>query len=58
MSRGINTSLVPFSANPVSAAKRNLPALLRASLHYYNSQQEIDQFITELEQTISKAAVS
>ena len=58
MSRGINTSLVPFSANPVSAAKRNLPALLRASLHYYISHQEIDRFFIELEQTISKAAVS
>jgi len=58
MSRGINTSLVPFSANPVSAAKRNLPALLRASLHYYNSHQEIDKFITELEQVISKTVVS
>ena len=52
MSRGINTSLVPFSANPVSAANRGLPPLLRASLHYYNSLQEIDRFIAELEQAL------
>jgi len=52
MSRGINTSLVPFSANPVSAANRGLPPLLRASLHYYNSLQEIDRFIAELKQAL------
>ncbi len=46
--RGINTSVVPFSANPVIATKRQFPALLRASLHYYNSSSEIDRFVTEL----------
>jgi len=52
MSRNINTSQVPFSANPVSAATRGLPTLLRASLHYYNSHKEIDRFIAELEQAL------
>jgi len=52
MSCGINTSLVPFSANPVSTAKRELPELLRASLHYYNIHREIDRFIAELEQVL------
>ena len=58
LSRGINTSLVPFSANPVSAKNRDLPALLRASLHYYNSLQEIDRFIAELKSAVASAAAS
>ena len=35
--RLINTSSVPFSANPVSSEKLHHPALLRASPHYYNT---------------------
>lgn len=43
--RGINTSTVPFSANPLSAATERL---LRASLHYYNSETEIERFVEAL----------
>jgi selenocysteine lyase/cysteine desulfurase len=46
--RRINTSLVPFSANPVSSEKRQLPDLLRASLHYYNTNEEIGHFVSVL----------
>ncbi|TNF49315.1 MAG: aminotransferase class V-fold PLP-dependent enzyme [Deltaproteobacteria bacterium] len=46
--RQINTSSVPFSANPVSSEKLHHPALLRASLHYYNTVEEIECFVTEL----------
>lgn len=46
--RGINTSVVPFSANPVSSQLHPHPPLLRASLHYYNTLEEIEQFIGEL----------
>ena len=46
--RQINTSTVPFSANPVSTHQRATPALLRASLHYYNTLQEIERFVTQL----------
>ena len=50
--RNINTSTVPFSANPVSSERRRHPALLRASLHYYNTTQEIERFVAELRQLL------
>ena len=46
--RHINTSTVPFSANPISSARRRHPLLLRASLHYYNTTAEIDRFVAAL----------
>jgi selenocysteine lyase/cysteine desulfurase len=51
----INTSTVPFSANPVSSQRRPHPPLLRASLHYYNTLDEIDQFLTTLQQILEEA---
>lgn len=50
--RGINTSMVPFSANPVSSRHHPHPPLLRASLHYYNTLEEIERFIGELRQLL------
>jgi len=50
--RQINTSTVPFSANPVSSEKLHHPALLRASLHYYNTVEEIEHFVAELKQLL------
>jgi selenocysteine lyase/cysteine desulfurase len=50
--RHINTSTVPFSANPISSARRRHPPLLRASLHYYNTSREIERFIVELKQLL------
>ncbi len=50
--RQINTSTVPFSANPVSSEKRHHPALLRSSLHYYNTVEEIERFVAELKKLL------
>ncbi len=50
--RQINSSVVPFSANPVSAARRRQPPLLRASLHYYNTSEEIERFVAALRQLL------
>jgi cysteine desulfurase/selenocysteine lyase len=50
--RQINTSTVPFAANPVSSEQLHHPALLRASLHYYNTVEEIECFVTELKQLL------
>jgi selenocysteine lyase/cysteine desulfurase len=50
--RQINSSVVPFSANPVSAARLRQPPLLRASLHYYNTSEEIERFVAALRQLL------
>lgn len=50
--RNINTSTVPFSANPVSSLRRQHPPLLRASLHYYNTSEEIRHFVAVLRQLL------
>ncbi|PLX83779.1 MAG: aminotransferase [Desulfuromonas sp.] len=50
--RMIKTSIVPFSANPVSTTQRHLPEMIRASLHYYNTFEEIDRFVENLQQKL------
>ena len=50
--RQINTSAVPFSANPVSVEMLQQPPLLRASLHYYNTLAEVERFVAELKQLL------
>jgi selenocysteine lyase/cysteine desulfurase len=52
-SRGINTSTVPFSANPLSSEQHPHPPLLRASVHYYNTGDEIERFMEVLRAFIS-----
>jgi len=48
--RGINTSTVPFSANPLDAEQHPQPPLLRASLHYFNTEDEIARFVTIMQE--------
>jgi len=43
--KGINTSLSEPSSTLLDATKNKLPNLIRASIHYYNDEDEIDQFI-------------
>ncbi|MBT5073940.1 MAG: aminotransferase class V-fold PLP-dependent enzyme [Kordiimonadaceae bacterium] len=52
-SRGINTSLSDPSSTLLDATKNRLPNLVRASVHYYNDESEIDKFIEALEEIIS-----
>ncbi|ACI58236.1 aminotransferase class V (plasmid) [Rhizobium leguminosarum bv. trifolii WSM2304] len=41
-SKGINVSVSPPSSTPVDACARHLPPVVRASPHYYNTEEEID----------------
>ncbi len=45
---GINVSIVPPASALIDTRKRKLPPMLRASVHYYNTDDEIDRLITEL----------
>lgn len=47
-SKFINVSLSLQEYARLDLAKRNLPALVRASIHYYNTESEIDIFCFEL----------
>ncbi|TCA12101.1 MULTISPECIES: aminotransferase class V-fold PLP-dependent enzyme [Rhizobium] len=42
---GINVSVSPPSSTPVDAYTRQLPPVVRASPHYYNSEEEIEAFL-------------
>ena len=48
----VNTSIVTFSANPISTEKRRDPTLLRASLHYYNTLGEVEDFAIQLKRLL------
>ena len=47
-SRSINTSLVRSASSLVDATRRHLPEMIRASVHYYNTSDEIDVLIESL----------
>lgn len=46
--RGINTSVSPQTSTLLDTEKRHLPPLLRASVHYYNTEEEVARFIEAL----------
>ncbi|RED53696.1 aminotransferase class V-fold PLP-dependent enzyme [Aestuariispira insulae] len=44
-SQDINVSVSGPNSTLLDAQKRDLPPLIRASVHYYNSEEEIDRFL-------------
>lgn len=46
--RGINTSVSAPSSTLLDARARRLPPLVRASVHYYNTDDEIERFCSNL----------
>jgi len=47
--RNINVSVSPPSSTRLDAETRDLPPLVRASVHYYNTENEINRFATALQ---------
>jgi cysteine desulfurase / selenocysteine lyase len=47
--KGINVSVSLAEYARLDLEQRNLPSLVRASVHYYNTEEEIDRFCSELE---------
>ncbi len=50
--RGIHTSVSDGSGTLVSFERRGLVAVVRASLHYYNTEQEIERFVAALREIL------
>jgi cysteine desulfurase / selenocysteine lyase len=51
--RNINTTVVQPAQTFLDSQKRSLPPLLRASVHYYNTEAELDVFCDALEQVLA-----
>lgn len=50
--RGINVSLSESSGTLLDMRERGLTAMIRASVHYYNSEEELERIITALAELI------
>ena len=49
---GINISISPANSTLLDMQERNLPEVVRASVHYYNTEEEIKKFIKTLSELI------
>ena len=45
---GINTSISPMASSYLDMHRKGLDMINRASVHYYNTEKEVDQFVNEL----------
>ena len=50
--RGINVSVSTPTSTRIDAEARQLPDLVRASVHYYNTEDEIDRFCAAVDQIL------
>lgn len=46
--RDVNVSVSPRTSTLLDATHRELPDLVRASVHYYNSEEEVERFVRAL----------
>jgi len=51
---GINVSTSKPSSTLLDATRRGLPTLVRASPHYYNSEEEIGRFLDEIARLVAR----
>ncbi len=46
--QGINVRVTPIASTRIDMEQRRLPAMVRASVHYYNTEEEIARFVEAL----------
>jgi selenocysteine lyase/cysteine desulfurase len=51
--RDINTSVSTPNSTRLDADARNLPDLVRASVHYYNTETEVERFVEALDDILA-----
>ncbi|WP_376794960.1 aminotransferase class V-fold PLP-dependent enzyme [Thermogemmatispora sp.] len=56
--QGINVSVVPREAALLDMQARGLQTLVRASVHYYNSEEEVERFSRTLEHLLTDGSLS
>ena len=44
----INASITAPSSTRLDATKRQLPEMVRASVHYYNTEDEVERFVQQV----------
>ena len=48
--RGINASVSEATSTQLDMHGRGLDALVRAGLHYYNTEEEVERFVSALDE--------
>jgi len=56
--RNINVSVGDSQATPIYMNKKRLTTMVRASVHYYNTEEEIGTFCNQLKSNINQYANS
>ena len=54
--RAINVTVSTRASTLIDMTARGLEHIVRASVHYYNSEDEIDRFVETLEQIVPRAS--
>jgi selenocysteine lyase/cysteine desulfurase len=53
--RGINATVSRVTSTRLDMQRRGLDALVRAGVHYYNSEEEVQRFVAALEEVMRRA---
>ena len=58
LGEGFELSVVPATSTPIDSAKMDVPDLVRASISYTNTQEDVDSFLKSLSLILDAATPS